>query len=115
MRVALARPARRAVRSVSADRRRCPGGTGASDSPGRRAGGFVLTCDGDVVGLSNLFAADSGEQSDVRATAITEAAVHIPGLPLVGYERGDDLARARAHGFAPVGALRVWLHQPGQP
>ncbi|MFV2085151.1 hypothetical protein [Micromonospora sp. LOL_021] len=99
----------------SADRRRCPGGTGASDSPGRRAGGFVLTCAGDVVGLSNLFAADSGHWSDVWAAAINEAAVHFPGLPLVGYEQGDDLARARESGFEPVDALRVWLYQPGQP
>ncbi|MFY1655555.1 hypothetical protein ACN27J_32305 [Solwaraspora sp. WMMB762] len=82
---------------------------------GRPAGGFVLTCDGDVVGLSNLFAADSSRRSDVWTAAIIEAAAHFPGLPLVGYEQGDDLARARAHGFAPIGALRVWLHQPGQP
>lgn len=81
----------------------------------RPAGGFVLTCDGDVVGLSNLFAADSSRRSDVWTAAITEAAAHCPGLPLVGYEQGDDLAHARAHGFAPIGALRVWLHQPGQP
>jgi hypothetical protein len=33
-----------------------------------------------------------------------------PGLPLVGYERGDDLERARRVGFEEVGPLRVWAH-----
>ena len=28
---------------------------------------------------------------------------------LVGYERGDDLAEARRHGFEPAGPLRVWV------
>jgi hypothetical protein len=32
-----------------------------------------------------------------------------PGRPLVGYERGDDLAAAVAGGFQPVGDLRVWV------
>ncbi|MDG4769945.1 hypothetical protein [Solwaraspora sp. WMMD792] len=79
------------------------------------AGGFVLTCAGDVVGLSNLFATDTDHQSGLWAAAINEAAAHFPGLPLVGYEQGDDLALALAHGFVPIGALRIWLHQPGQP
>jgi hypothetical protein len=39
-------------------------------------------------------------------------AVHwlFPTLPVVGYERGDDLAAAVRHGFEPVGPLRIWLH-----
>ena len=32
-----------------------------------------------------------------------------PGLPLVGYERGDDLTAMTALGFRPTGALRVWI------
>lgn len=81
----------------------------------RVAGGFVLTCDSDVVGLSNLFATASDDRSGVWSAAINAAATCFPEVPLVGYELGDDLALARAHGFAPIGALRVWLHQPGQP
>ncbi|WFE27486.1 hypothetical protein O7623_30445 [Solwaraspora sp. WMMD791] len=78
----------------------------------RVAGGFVLTCAEGVVGLSNLFATDSVHRSDVWAAAINEAPTNFPGLPLVGYEQGDDLSLARTHGFRPIGALRVWLHQP---
>lgn len=32
-----------------------------------------------------------------------------PGRPLVGYERGDDLAAALEGGFEPVGDLRIWV------
>ncbi|MFY1633147.1 hypothetical protein ACN27F_07640 [Solwaraspora sp. WMMB335] len=78
-------------------------------------GGVVLTCDSDVVGLSNVFATDSRHRFGVWAAAIDEAAAHFPGLPMVGYEQGDDLALARAHGFVPIGALRVWLHQSRPP
>lgn len=78
----------------------------------RVAGGFVLTCAGGVVGLSNLFATDSVHRSDVWAAAIDTAAACFPELPIVGYEQGDDLVLARTHGFAPIGTLRVWLHQP---
>jgi hypothetical protein len=31
-----------------------------------------------------------------------------PGLPIVGYERGQDLAAARQAGFRVLGPLRVW-------
>gem|GEM_PF-6650955 len=32
-----------------------------------------------------------------------------PGLPVVGYERGADLAAMRALGFRSLGSLRVWI------
>ena len=75
-----------------------------------RRGGFVLNRGAGLVGLSNLFAAGSGDATAVWSAAITAAASHFPGLPLVGYEHGDDLLPALAGGFAPVGALRIWLH-----
>ena len=31
-----------------------------------------------------------------------------PGLPLVGYEHGNDLAAAKLAGFETVDPLRVW-------
>jgi hypothetical protein len=31
-----------------------------------------------------------------------------PGLPLVGYERGYELAVAHQAGFETVGHLRIW-------
>jgi hypothetical protein len=74
------------------------------------AGGVVLNRSAGLVGLSNLFAVDSGDLAAVRSSAITAAAVHCPGLPLVGYEHGDDLEHVLANGFIALGPLRVWLH-----
>jgi len=62
---------------------------------------------GDVVGLSNVFA-PAEDEAAVWAGVVGFAAALFPGRPLVGYERGDDLAQARAAGFRPVGPLRVW-------
>ena len=36
-----------------------------------------------------------------------------PELPLVGFERGDDLVAAERAGFERAGALRVWNRAPG--
>jgi hypothetical protein len=75
------------------------------------AGGVVLHCSSEVVGLSNVFAVDSSNAPAVWSAAITVAANHFPGHPLVGYERGDGLALAFASGFVALGALRVWVHR----
>jgi hypothetical protein len=74
-------------------------------------GGFVLNHGFGLVGLSNLFAVDGGDVAAVWSTAIIAAADRFPGLPLVGYEHGDDLAYALSSGFAALGPLRVWLHE----
>jgi hypothetical protein len=74
------------------------------------SGGVVLSRGAGLVGLSNLFATESGDVAAVWSSAITAAARHFPGLPLVGYERGDDLEVAFGSGFAALGTLRVWLH-----
>lgn len=71
-------------------------------------GGVVLNLSTGLVGLSNLFAARGSDAAAILSSAIIAAASHCPGLPLVGYEHGDDLALALASGFAPLGALRVW-------
>ncbi|MGK5682589.1 hypothetical protein [Actinoplanes sp. URMC 104] len=68
-------------------------------------GGFALNRTGTVAGLSNVFAADPGDLPAVWAAAVAAAG----GLPIVGYERGDDLAHASAAGFRTLGPLRVWL------
>jgi hypothetical protein len=59
---------------------------------------------GAVVGLSNL----STGTDAAWAGAIRALARCWPGLPLVGYERGDELAAAHRAGFESIGALRVW-------
>ncbi len=70
--------------------------------------GVVANRSRDVVGLSNLviFAADRDE---VWAGAVAAISARFPGLALVGYESGDDLAAARRAGFESIGHLRVWL------
>jgi hypothetical protein len=68
-------------------------------------GGGILNRGAEVVGLSNLF----GSAIDVVWRSLVATAGRIfPGLPLVGYERGDDLAAAHRAGFATIGPLRVW-------
>jgi hypothetical protein len=74
------------------------------------SGGVVLNRSSGVVGLSNLFAVDSSNIAAVWSSAITRAAIHFSGHPLVGYERGDELALVFASGFVALGILRVWLH-----
>jgi hypothetical protein len=69
------------------------------------AGGGILNRGADVVGLSNLF----GSQMDrVWRSLIAMAGETFPGLPLVGYEHGHDLAAAKLAGFETMGPLRIW-------
>jgi hypothetical protein len=61
-----------------------------------------------VVGFSNFFT-DEADREPLMASAIGETMRFAPGLPVVGYETGEDLAGARRLGFEAVGPLRVWL------
>jgi hypothetical protein len=78
-----------------------------------RGGDFVAGCIANfsrdnVVGFSNFFAsAPDGDR--LRAGAVAKVAGFAPGLPVVGYDRGEDLTAMLTLGFRPVGALRVWL------
>lgn len=73
------------------------------------AGGIANRSPG-VVGLSNLFAiAACAEETWTALVSCVCAA--FPGMPLVGYERGDALDLAKGVGFEPIGALRIW-HRP---
>jgi hypothetical protein len=63
---------------------------------------------GPVVGISNtVLLGDDPER--YRAGAVAAVRDGFPGLPLVGYEHGEDLAAMSALGFQPLGPLRVWL------
>jgi hypothetical protein len=77
---------------------------GRSDS--RVVAGAVAHRAAGVLGLGNVFATSPDDSPWAGALAL--ACRLVPGLPVVGYESGDDLAAARRHGFRPVGALRVW-------
>jgi hypothetical protein len=73
-------------------------------------GGGILNRGAEVVGLSNLF----GSATDMVWRSLAAMAGEIfPGLPLVGYDRGDELAAAHQAGFETVGLLRVWRLRAG--
>jgi hypothetical protein len=71
--------------------------------------GAVLNHNANVVGISNLFATDT-DLDTAWASAIAAAGTQFPNTPLVGYERGDDLAAALRNGFVALGPLRVWVN-----
>jgi hypothetical protein len=73
----------------------------------RIVSGAIANRTGDVVGLSNVLA-PAGDAMHFWAGCVGAVTHKFPGLPLVGYERGDDLAITRSLGFEPMGALRVW-------
>jgi hypothetical protein len=73
------------------------------------AGGVIGNRSEHVVGLSNLFTVDGADPDRVWPGAAAAVATCFPGVPLVGYEHGDDLAAAHRAGFRSVGALRVWM------
>jgi len=80
----------------------------AASRDGRIVGGCAANRTPGAVGLSNVFAEDLDTES-VAAAAVAETMRFAPGLPVVGYEQGDDLARYVRLGFRPVGPLRVLL------
>ncbi|MEV7327930.1 hypothetical protein [Micromonospora sp. NPDC093244] len=74
------------------------------DERGAVTGGAVVSGEG-VVGVSNVFTR-TGDPADIWRGVLAT----LPGVALVGYESGMDLALAVEAGFAPLGPLRVWLH-----
>ena len=66
------------------------------------AGAVVANISSECVGLSNCFGWNA---YPAAATLCTELAQE---LPVVGYERGDDLVIALSTGLEAIGTLRVW-------
>jgi hypothetical protein len=77
------------------------------------AGVIAYTSDG-VTGISNVFKSGSAG-GPLWPSAVRAAAALRPGLPVVGYERGEDLAAARKAGFRVLGPLRVWTRGSAVP
>lgn len=70
--------------------------------------GAIASHTGQVVGLSNIFGPASASLQ-FRAGCIAAAITRFPGLPLVGYEAGLDLAEMQALGFEAIGPVRIWV------
>ena len=79
----------------------------AARAGSRVSAGAVLNRSAGVVGLSNVFAAPAGPPAD-WAGCLALADALFAGSTLVGYQAGEALAAARAHGFRTAGPLRVW-------
>ncbi len=69
--------------------------------------GAIANRTGNVVGVSNVFVPEA-DAARCWAGCVATIIDAFPGLPLVGYERGNDLIIAQALGFEVVGLLRVW-------
>ena len=81
---------------------------------GAQVGGAIAYTAGGVIGISNVF--KSGIADDpLWAGAVRAIARVRPGLPIVGYERGEDLAAARQAGFTVLGPLRIWARGSAVP
>jgi hypothetical protein len=74
---------------------------------GQIVAGAIANRSDEVVGRSNFFAPAS-ETVDHAAASIASIARVFPGLPIVGYEHGDDLRIAQSIGFESIGPLRIW-------
>lgn len=69
-------------------------------------GGGILNRGAGVTGLSNLFTLEADLVPIWQGLAqLAEARF---ALPVVGYDRGDDLAAAYRAGLTRIGKLRVW-------
>ncbi len=75
---------------------------------GAIVGGGIANKSAGVVGLSNVFAS-ANDRREAWAGCIAIATAWAPGMPIVGYESGVDLATALELGFAALGPLRVWV------
>jgi hypothetical protein len=81
---------------------------------GAQVAGVIAYTAGGVTGISNVF--KSGIADDpLWAGAVRAIARVRPGLPIVGYERGEDLAAARQAGFTVLGPLRIWARGSAVP
>jgi hypothetical protein len=81
---------------------------------GTQVGGAIAYTAGRVTGISNVF--KSGIASGALWEGVMQAVAELwPGLPIVGYERGEDLATARQAGFTILGPLRVWARGSAVP
>jgi hypothetical protein len=70
--------------------------------------GAIANRSATVASVTNVFSTVGDLDAAWRGSLAALAAL-VGDLPLVGYERGDDLEAARRYGFAPLGPLQVWI------
>lgn len=72
--------------------------------------GVIANRTGEFAGLSNLYT--RGDLGEAWRGATSAVARTFPGLPITGYEHGEDLDAALRNGYTALGPLKVWL-KPG--
>lgn len=80
----------------------------AASLQGSLVAGAIAYRAAGVVSMSNTFFA-AGAPAELRAELLERTQAAFPGLPVVGYEHGEDLTTWSTLGFQPIGPLRVWL------
>ena len=70
--------------------------------------GAIANRSATVTGVTNVFST-VGDLDAAWCGSLAALAALVGDLPLVGYERGDDLEAAQRYGFALLGPLRVWI------
>jgi hypothetical protein len=78
------------------------------DRGGLQVGGVIVNRAAGVLGLSNAFSLDAGDQA-VQLACLDAATGLDPGLDLVTYDSGAARSALRALGFQPLGPLRIWI------
>ena len=71
--------------------------------------GAIANRGATVASLTNVFSA-AGDLDAAWSGSLAAVAALVEDVPLVGYERGDDLEAARRYGFALLGPLLVWIN-----
>ena len=69
--------------------------------------GCVVQRSSDALGYSNLFLPPVDADA-LRIGCVAAIRQLAPDLPIVGYERGSELAAMKQLGFKPTGSLCVW-------
>ncbi|MFE3655791.1 hypothetical protein [Streptomyces sp. NPDC059165] len=80
---------------------------GTTDGGTRTVAGAVVSRSSAVVGVSHVFGSD-GDLERAWAGCLAAVAHFWPGVPVVGYEHGEDLDAATRQGFIPGAPLTVW-------
>ena len=70
--------------------------------------GAIANRGATVASLTNVFSA-VGDLDAAWCGSVAAVAALVGDVPLVGYEREDDLEAARRYGFALLGPLQVWI------
>jgi hypothetical protein len=80
---------------------------GAFDAAERIVAGVIANRSERVVGVTNFFAEARAEEA-LRAS-IEAATGAFPGVPVVGWAAGAELAALKRIGFRGCGRLAVWV------